>query len=76
MLEKLKKKIHNQIKTHVGWKRRREEQKIYRLFYIHLNLFGEVQQIPLKTKIISNCSYIQFEKDGQTYFKALSLKIS
>ena len=37
------------------------------------NLFGEDQQIPIETKVSSDGAYIQYEDDGNKYFKAPSL---
>ena len=37
------------------------------------NLFGEDQQISIKTKVSSDDAYIQYEDDGNKYFKASSL---
>ena len=37
------------------------------------NLFGEDQQIPIKTKASSDGARIQYEGDGNKYFKAPSL---
>ena len=38
------------------------------------NLLGGERHIPVKTKVISNGTYIQYEGDGDTYFKELSLE--
>ena len=39
------------------------------------NLLGEKCHIPIKTTQSSNGGYIQYEREGDTYFKSLSLKI-
>ena len=36
-------------------------------------LIGGERHIPIKSKVSSNGVYIQYESNGDTYFKALSL---
>ena len=52
-------------------RKRREEEIVDLRRYIQ-NLFGGERHIPMKSKAISNGVYIQYESNGDTYFKALS----
>ena len=54
-------------------KKRREEEIVNPHRYIQ-NLFGGERHIPIKNKVSSNGVYIQYEGNGDTYFKALSLE--
>lgn len=54
-------------------RKRREEEIVNPHRYIQ-NLFGGERHIPIKNKVSSNGVYIQYESNGDTYFKALSLK--
>ena len=52
-------------------RKRREEEIVDLRRYIQ-NLFGGERHIPMKSKAISTGVYIQYESNGDTYFKALS----
>ena len=58
-------KTWNEIITHVEGKSRKRTHRPY---------LGEEWHNLIKTKVSSNGAYIQYESDGDTYFKALSLE--